>query len=376
VKIVAAFASGKSCVMSAFAIGAFSLLAGIATAQQVSAVNRGVVELETSGSAGISVRIAEDLAKLVDDGATRRVVPVVGKAALQNLIDLKYLRGVDMAIVPIDVLDYAVERRIAAGMDLTPSYITRLYNEEFHLLARPEIKSIADLANREVNVDIQGSSTAITANRLFGFLDLSVKTNNDSQEVALQKLRSGAISALAFVAGKPAPLFLSVGSNEGLHFIPVPINRSTSNAYVPSRLASTDYPSLISQERPVDTIAVGNVLAVAELRQAPERFRNVGNFVEAFFTGFQSLLRPGHHPKWQEVSLSAELPGWRRHATADQWLQRNVQLVQSLKPDELRAMFSRFVDQRRQSTGQVTMTPEQKNELFEQFRSWQAGQAR
>jgi len=156
----------------------------------------------------------------------------------------------------------------------------------------------------------------------------------------------------------------------------VPINRSTGNAYVPSRLASTDYPSLISQERPVDTIAVGNVLAVAELRQAPERYRNVGNFVEAFFTGFQSLLRPGHHPKWQEVSLSAELPGWRRHATADQWLQRNVQLVQSLKPDELRAMFSRFVDQRRQSTGQVTMTPEQKNELFEQFRSWQTGQTR
>src|SRR6267154_5913969 len=88
-------------------------------------VNRGVVELETARAAGISVRIAEDLAKLVDDGATRRVLPVVGKGALQNLIDLKYLRGVDMAIVPIDVLDYAVERRIVAGADLTPSYITR-----------------------------------------------------------------------------------------------------------------------------------------------------------------------------------------------------------------------------------------------------------
>ncbi|TMJ46687.1 MAG: hypothetical protein E6G90_14295, partial [Alphaproteobacteria bacterium] len=42
-------------------------------------VNRGVVELETASSAGISVRIAEDLASVVNDGATRRVVPVVGQ---------------------------------------------------------------------------------------------------------------------------------------------------------------------------------------------------------------------------------------------------------------------------------------------------------
>src|SRR6195256_910568 len=74
--------------------------------QGVAAINRGVVELETSGAAGISVRIAEDLANLVDDGATRRVVPVVGKGSLQNLTDLKYLRGVDMAILQTDVLEY------------------------------------------------------------------------------------------------------------------------------------------------------------------------------------------------------------------------------------------------------------------------------
>jgi len=335
-----------------------------------------VVELETSGSAGISVKIAEDIANLVDDGATRRVVPVVGKGALQNLIDLKYLRGIDMAILPSDVRDYAVQHRILAGSDLSPSYITRLYNEEFHLLARPEIKNVTDLTNRQVNVDIQGSSTAITASRLFDFLKVPVKITNDNQQVALQNLRSGKIAALAFVSGKPAPLFLALSQNEGLHFIPVPINRSTSDAYVPSRLSSSDYPALISQEQPIDTIAVGNLLAVAELRQVPERYRNVGNFVEAFFTGFQTLLTPGHHPKWQEVNLSAELPGWRRHPAAEQWLQRNAPMAQSLKPDELRVMFSKFVDQRRQASGGVTMTPEQKNELFEQFRSWEAGQAR
>lgn len=347
-----------------------------ATAQQAPAVNRGVVELETSGSTGISVRMAEDIATLVDDGATRRVVPVVGKSALQNLIDLKYLRGIDMAILPIDVLDYASEQHIFLGNDLKLWYITRLYNEEFHLLVRSEVKDITELTNKEVNVDIPGSATAITAKRLFNFLGLSVKINNDNQQLALQKLRNGNISGLAFVSGKPAPLFSALSPDDKLHFISIPMNRAISAAYIPSRLTTNEYASLIPEDAPVDTIAVGNVLAVADLKQVPDRYRNVTNFIDAFFAGFQSLLTPAYHPKWQEVNLSAELPGWRRHAAAEQWLQRNSQIAQNLKPDELRIMFSKFIDQRRQASGQITMTPEEKDQLFEQFRAWQAGQTR
>src|SRR5881398_1573405 len=107
--------------------------------QGVAVINRGVVELETSGAAGISVRVAEDLANLIDDGATRRVVPVVGKGSLQNLTDLKYLRGIDMAIVQSDALDYAKEQRLVPGVEASLTYITRLYNEEFHLLGGPNI---------------------------------------------------------------------------------------------------------------------------------------------------------------------------------------------------------------------------------------------
>src|SRR4029077_2194636 len=98
-----------------------------AFAQQSAAVNRGVVELETTGSDGISVRIAEDLARLIDDGATRRVVPVVGRGSLKNITDLRYLRGVDLAIVQADALDDARTRQTIPGID-SLSYITKLYN--------------------------------------------------------------------------------------------------------------------------------------------------------------------------------------------------------------------------------------------------------
>src|SRR5215469_6799556 len=78
---------------------------------------KGVVELETESANGISVRIAEDLADIIDDGATRRVLPVVGKGSVQNVTDLRLLRGVDMAILQQDVLDYARKQRHEAGLE-------------------------------------------------------------------------------------------------------------------------------------------------------------------------------------------------------------------------------------------------------------------
>jgi len=339
-------------------------------------VNRGVVELETARAAGISVRIAEDLANVIDDGATRRVLPVVGKGALQNLTDLKLLRGIDMAILQVDVLDYARQQNLLPGLEYWATYITKLYNEELHLLARQDIKSVSDLANQKVNVDLRGAGTAITAARLFDLLKIPVTTINDDQEGALDKLRKGEIAALAFVAGKPAPIFRDLNANDGLHFLAIPLNPAVTATYVPTRLTAADYPGLVPQDQTVDTVAVGAVLLAANLQVGSERYRNLVNFVDAFFTGFQSLLDPGHHPKWREVNITAELPGWRRFPPAEQWLQRNTQVAAAPNLQDLRSIFSRFIDERQQASGGAPLTPEQKNELFGQFELWQKGQVR
>ena len=121
--------------------------ASTAALPDVAVANRGVVELETGRAPGISVRIAEDLANIIDDGATRRVLPVVGKGSLQNLSDLKLLRGIDLAILQTDVLDYARQGNYFPGIETWVSYIAKLYNEEFHLLARRDVKAVGDLAN-------------------------------------------------------------------------------------------------------------------------------------------------------------------------------------------------------------------------------------
>jgi uncharacterized protein len=338
-------------------------------------VNRGVVKIETASGAGISVRIAEDLANLIDDGSTRRVMPVIGKGALQNITDLKLLRGIDMAILQTDVLDYARQQNLFPGIEAWANYITKLYNEELHLLAGQGVSSVADLANQKVNLDLRGAGTAITAGRLFELLKIPAVATNDDQEVALDKLRRGEIAAIAFVAGKPAPIFRNLGAADGLHFLSIPLTTAVTASYIPTRLTSADYPGLVPQDRAVDTIAVGTVLAAAPLQQGTERYRNLVNFVEAFFTGFQSLLDPGHHPKWGEVNITAEIPGWRRFPPAEQWLQSNTQVAAAPNLQNLRAIFSRFIDERQQASGAPPLSPEKKNELFEQFELWQKGQA-
>jgi uncharacterized protein len=344
--------------------------------QSLAVVNRGVVELITGRAGDVSVRMAEEIASVVDDGTTRRVVPVVGKGSLQNIADLKYLRGIDLAIVPADTLEYTREQRLFPGLENSLTYITKLYNQELHLLARSDIRKIVDLSGQTVNVDAQGSSTAFTAMRLFNLLGVSPKIANDNQDAALQKLRNGEIAALAFVVAKPAPFFQAIDATDAFHLLSIPVTQAVTGAYIPSRITAADYPRLVASEQSIDTIAVGTVMMAADVRNLSDRYRNIADFVDALFTNFQGLLAPGHHPKWREVNIAAELPGWTRHPAAQQWLNRNAPVAGNRSPESLQVLFSRFIDERRQVSGGAPMSDAEKNALFRQFRAWQNGQVR
>jgi uncharacterized protein len=341
-----------------------------ATAQPEAGTSQGVVVLETEGSAGISVRIAEELTRVVNDGSRRRILPVIGTGSLQNIMDLRLMHGIDVAILQKDVLDYAKRQNLVPHIESWITYITTLYNEEFHLIARPEINSISDLANQKVAVDVHGAGTAITAARLFDLLGIAITATNEAPEEALEKLRQGEIAAVALVAGKPAPVFCDLIGENGLHFLPIPSNVVIGAGYAPARLTAGDYPGLVPYNQPVDTVAVGTLLAVAEVQAGSDRYRSVANFVDAFFSGFQSLLLPGHHPKWQEIKIMTELPGWRRFPPAAQWLHRNAQITTGSDIEGLKANFSRFVEERQQASGGRPLSQQEKDQLFDQFKHW------
>ena len=343
-----------------------------ASAQSRDRANKGLVYIATGSVLGTDVRIAEDLANVLDDGATRRIVPMVGKGSLQNLMDLKVLRGIDVAIVQTDVLDNAKAQRNPPSIDSVP-YIAKLYNEEFHLLARADVKTVDDLAGKKVNFGLQGDGTNFTGARLFDLLKIRITPVNYDQATALEKLRSGEIAALADVTAKPAPLFLDVRQQDHMHFLAVPLKPEIASAYIPARLTSEDYPTVVPADGSVDTVAVGAVMLAANLTPNTERSRNVASFVEAFFTQFPKLLEGGHHPKWNEVNLAAELPGWHRYGPADNWIKRNGGVPVALSEQQMREIFARVLDERTRSTSGQALTAQQKDELFDQFKKWQEG---
>ncbi len=351
----------------------------IATAQQRQATprmetlreqtNTGIIGLASGGVEGTYVRIAADLAAVLD-GPDLRVLPILGRGSVQNTLDIMFLRGVDVGIVQSDVLAYLKRERTIPGVERSIQYIAKLYNEELHLLGGKATTNLAALAGKKVNVDSRGSGTFITATLLFDKLGIAVEMTHFDQALALEKLRAGEIAALAYVAGRPTRLFRDVRAEEGLRFIPIPASDALLDTYLPATLSSTDYPTLIAARESVETIAVGAVMAVYGWPRNSERFQRVSRFVDAFFSRFSQLLQPPRHAKWKEVNLAAQLPGWTRFAGAVVAL-----AASSEREGRQRQQFSQFLDQ--VAPGIVKLTPDQRDALFSQFLEWQrSGAAR
>jgi len=125
-------------------------------------VNAGTIGVISGGADGTYIRIAADLATVLDNDSLR-ILPTIGRGSLQNLRDIMFLRGVDIGIVQMD----AREGLRAEGLEQPAlnrlRYITRLYNEEVHVLAANDIKDIRQLEGKKVNIDKAGSGTNLTA---------------------------------------------------------------------------------------------------------------------------------------------------------------------------------------------------------------------
>jgi hypothetical protein len=118
------------------------------------------------------------------------------------------------------------------------------------------------------------------------------------------------------------------------------------------------------------------VLVAADTRKLADRSRNVAAFTDALFTHFPELLAPGRHPKWQEVNIAAEIPGWTRYPAAQQWLQRKAPVAANSPPETLKVQFLRFLDEQRRAGNGTPKSDAEKDALYREFRAWQNGQAR
>jgi TRAP-type uncharacterized transport system substrate-binding protein len=277
------------------------------------------------------LQIAYDLADVLNDGDNLRILPIAGIGGPKNIRDVRYLRGVDIGLTQTNILNNFRRSNERMGQsDNKIVYITKLFTEEVHLVARTNVTSIEQLRGLAVNVDAKGSGTSYSMRDVFKALGIEIQEVSMSQAEAFEKVKSGELAATVLIAGKPVRSMTKLNPADGLHFVPVPYPSPLMADYLPSTLTHNDYPDLIPTGQAVDTIAVSAVLIAFNWPKTnADRYRRVQRFVEAFFPKIAEFAKPPRHSKWREVNLAAELPGWTRFEAAQAWLDSRAQASQA-----------------------------------------------
>lgn len=301
-------------------------------------VNAGAVSVLVSGSTCTCARFAEDMRDVVNEAGQQRqggvrLVPVLGEGGLQNLKDTLFLRGVNMAMVDESTLKVLKASNPQAYKDIDKKlrYITKLYDAELHILTKQSIKSVADLEGQTINLDYKDSETDLIVSRLFDTLGIKVQAVHYDQRLALNRLLNGEIAAIAVSTGAPQEILGGLGAESGVHFLPID-EASVDNRdlgamlkeYLPAELTHEMYPNLIAEGQAVPTVASRVLLVIYNWDEDHTRSKRNGQFVREFFSRIDEFRNAARHPKWKDVNLAAEMPGWTRFKPAQDWLDENL----------------------------------------------------
>jgi TRAP-type uncharacterized transport system substrate-binding protein len=344
------------------------------------------VTIVVSGLSCTCARFAEDIRNVVNDLRPDglRVLPVLGVGGLQNLNDVLFLKGIDMGVVDEDNLRLLKKRDpvLYANVEQRVQYITKLYNSEFHVLARNDIKSYDDLRGQKVNFNLKDSQTEVTSDIIFNALKLDVQRSYYDNDEAIKRLKSGEIAAMIILSGAPQAALAKLRKEDQVHFLgldgtnlPGYDLRPIFADYLPARISHAQYPNLIAEGDSVPTIANRALLVAYGWPDNSLRQKRLAKFVREFFGKIDQFNDGARHPKWNEINLAAEIPGWTRFKPAADWLAENRNVVardqgQPGSPGDVKRAFQQFLDTYAASSGQKTLSPNEREQLYAEFRQF------
>jgi len=333
-------------------------------------LNQNTVTVISGNPNGTYLYLAYDMSAVLDDGDDLRILPVIGKGGYQNVMDVLHLRGVDLCITQSNIMTYLKETgEMGPNIENRLAFITRLYNEEMHVLAGPGIDSMKDLNGKKVNFSDIGSGTQFSTRLIFKLLGIKAEEVNMGQADGYQKVKTGEIAATVLIAGKPTGSFAKFKLEPGMKLLPVPYTEALEQDYLPAKLTHADYPNLIEKDASIASVAVASVLAAYNWPRDTDRYRRVAAFVDAFFTKFEEFQKPARHSKWKEANINSSLKGWTRFPAAEEWLAKNVPQTASkmtIDPGVVRAQAARAAPN----------DPAAQERLFQEFMDWARAQGR
>jgi uncharacterized protein len=346
---------------------------------KVSAVNAGAVGVMSEGASDHYMRMVADLASVFNDPPKVRVVGIMGRGTAQNLRDLRYLRGVDVALLHSDALDIAKKLHESEDVANKTSYIARLQDEEMHIVVKNEITDVHQLAGMKVNVSIVGSGAAASSGNVFDRLGINVQLVNFPERQAEEKLKSGEIDAAAYWDPVPDDNVQSFKNDGRFHLLPVPYEKNLQSVYYPASIPADAYPGLMPAGQKLETISLNAVVVAYNWPQGSDRNKRVARFAELFLAKFVDLQKPGRDPVWQSIDPVGVAQGWQRLPAAQQWIDTNVRraAAPTKSPgavDPAIAEFQTFLKEAPQDGGAAS--PAEAQKLFEDFIAWRNSKPR
>ncbi len=331
------------------------------------AVNAGTVTIITAPAGGAKSVFAADMARVLDEKDKLRILPILGKGPVQNVIDVLYLKSVDMGLVATDVPEFY---KIQYGSDITEKlrYIMKLYNDEIHIIAPTEIKTVFDLEGKRI--EAPKDVGLYSAKAIFSRLKINVNyhyTHLNDDTGALQEVIVGRSDSLIVGTAKVMPIARNLkNENRRLHLVSIPYDRRLQDLYLPSEFTSDEYPNLIPPGEKVDTVAAGILLMVFNWPEKTERYQKIARFVDALFSRIDEFSKPPRHPKWKEASITAVIPGWQRFKAAQDWIDRwREQHLDAANQASLSSFKDFMVHQ-----GHANLSQEELERLYAQFLEW------
>jgi TRAP-type uncharacterized transport system substrate-binding protein len=334
---------------------------------KVQQINNWTLGLAGGLPEGTFIRFAAEIARNLNDPAEMRVLPVITQGATDNVKDLLYLRGIDIAITNADVLDYFKNVERIPNIEKRINFISEMVISEVHVVVRPEINSFKDLEGKTVSLGGKGAGQSTTGPIVFKRMGVNPNFVYVNNAIALEKMKTGEIVAIVNNGAKPLDLLSKFKNDGGFKILPIPIDRF-DEYYIPSTLTAQDYPGFIQPGEKVDTLGVQTVLAVYNWPRESDRYRRVQRFIERYFDMFEKFHVPPYHPKWKAVNLAANVPGWIRYAVAEEKM-KQIAAAKQPPPIETSQVRPKTV-----RTGGSDAADQEK--LFQQFLEWSKKQGK
>ena len=362
----------------------WALFAGAASAQQRGPaqgnelperdiLNAGTVTVITAPIGGPMSIMGSDMASVLDDGDKLRVLPILGKGAVQNLVDILRLKNIDMGFVTYDALEFAKTEYNIPDIAKRVRYIARLFHNDIHIVARKEIRSLQDLQGKRIFAE---RSIGFPAARII-FRRMGIEADIDWQTDptgGLQKLLNGERDAWIASVSKGAPVIKNIENEAGkFHLLEIPYAKPLQDIYLPSSFSSEEYPNLVPKDTKVYALAVPTVLMVYNWPPESERYRRVARFVDALFGKIGQLQQPPRHPKWKDTVISINVAGLERFKPAQDWLDK-AQPAAAPQPGPSAASAEEFRKFLVQKHGNENVSSQDAAKAYNDFLKWQAGQ--